>query len=452
MGKLGIPVAVLFLAGLSACSVNVGGGTDRCAPPRGGSDPLSAHDDKPVPTQVETLTAADAVTFALEYSPVLAAARKKLHQAAARSAQAGLWPNPTLEFEADGIPRRRFGLNTSENSVTLEQEIPLGGRLSAQSAAAAKEWEIEALGADAVSAAVRAEVETLFYKVLASQERVRIAEETLAINRELLDAIKARVEAGGAMMTDEIKARVETGQTALALARAQAALRLARRGLNLSIGLPELEVGRYEGDPEDIGDGTVAPGSAREALVGNPELKAAEKEKELAVEQLAIAQAERIPDVAVRFGGGRAVELEETEDGTNHETDYFYTLGISVPVPLFNNNRGAVREAMAGIDRAAAELKVREARLTAELEAELASYDQTVSEVRTFRDSILPDARQALELVRSGYEAGKFSCLELLDAQRTLVQARQAYADLLEAVHVSRIALKRLRGAAVDTP
>jgi cobalt-zinc-cadmium efflux system outer membrane protein len=69
----------------------------------------------------------------------------------------------------------------------------------------------------------------------------------------------------------------------------------------------------------------------------------------------------------------------------------------------------------------------------------------------TLKDTVLPEAEQAFSLSRQGYESGKFAYLEVLDAQRTLAEARLQFIEALQEYHTQRANVERLTATQLHT-
>jgi cobalt-zinc-cadmium efflux system outer membrane protein len=95
-----------------------------------------------------------------------------------------------------------------------------------------------------------------------------------------------------------------------------------------------------------------------------------------------------------------------------------------VPLPLFNRNGGAVLESLRRVDQAREEAAAERVRLQSELAQAHARLSAAHAETELARNEVTPGAEQAWLAARRGYELGKFGLLEVLDAQRTLFQAR----------------------------
>ncbi len=168
----------------------------------------------------------------------------------------------------------------------------------------------------------------------------------------------------------------------------------------------------------------------------NPDVARWRDEMALRRADVALEKAARIPDPILGIGSRRLRDL-----GANA-----LTAGISIPLPLFNRNQGAIREA---------EYKIKEAEEAQRAAAVLAHHmvadayqrlSLAYEEALALRDEILPAARESFVATQEGYREGKFDLLTVLDTQRTFFEATNQYIDALETYHVTRAEVERLIG------
>jgi len=139
----------------------------------------------------------------------------------------------------------------------------------------------------------------------------------------------------------------------------------------------------------------------------------------------------------VSLGAKRAEELGRDQA----------VVGLSIPLPLFDRNQGNLLEALRRADKARDELAATEVRLSTEIAQAHERLKALSLEVGTLQKEILPGAQSAYEAASKGYELGKFSFLEVLDAQRTFFQARSQYLRALADAHRAAADIDRVLGA-----
>ena len=121
-------------------------------------------------------------------------------------------------------------------------------------------------------------------------------------------------------------------------------------------------------------------------------------------------------------------------------------MGFSIPFPIFDRNQGNVLEAQRRADKARDELSVTEVRLSTEVTQNEERLKALLVEAQALQSEIMPGARSAYEAASKGFELGKFSFLEVLDAQRTFFQARAQYLRSLSDAHRTAAELERVLG------
>jgi cobalt-zinc-cadmium efflux system outer membrane protein len=172
-------------------------------------------------------------------------------------------------------------------------------------------------------------------------------------------------------------------------------------------------------------------------LSENPELarwaaEIAQREAALDVER-----SRRVPDVAIGAGYRRLSAIDANA----------LVVSASLGLPIFDRNRDAVREASARVNRALAEQRASEARVTTLLADAYRTLATARDEVTALASDVLPGARSAFDAVQEGYRLGRFGLLEVLDAQRTLVGANAQYLRALSDFHKAAADVERLVGA-----
>ena len=125
-------------------------------------------------------------------------------------------------------------------------------------------------------------------------------------------------------------------------------------------------------------------------------------------------------------------------------------MGLTIPLPIFNRNQGRILEARHLAAKARRDAETLANRLSAELASAHAAYMIARDEVAVFRDRIVPASKRALSQAREGYQAGKMSFLDLLDAQRTLARARLSLLGSIKDMNAARTTLWKIVGPEVE--
>ncbi|HYE75001.1 MAG TPA: TolC family protein, partial [Blastocatellia bacterium] len=168
------------------------------------------------PAQINrTLTINEAISWARQNHPLIAAARQRIAMATGDRLEAGLRPNPSLTFSGENFPLHRpeNGFNISRSIdwfATYSQTFETARKRELRVAVA--EGDINAAEAEvaAVERQVAYEVKTAFVQALLARSRVTLAREALTHFQQIVNLNEIRVQAGYTAEGDLIKARLET--------------------------------------------------------------------------------------------------------------------------------------------------------------------------------------------------------------------------------------------------
>jgi cobalt-zinc-cadmium efflux system outer membrane protein len=377
------------------------------------------------------LTLAEARVAALERNWDLLAAKSDLDLAEAQRVVAGAFPNPEVEATLEKLQIGRVTApRTRDGVIALSQLLEIGGKRGDRIRSAAA----GITSARAQFEFARAHLDAAVVKAYAA---TRVAEENVRIGRRSTESLARSAEiAGRRFEAGEISA-AERDQVEIAAGRfraethaAESALVRARTDLETLLGMP-----RYDADlvlADDLP--TMLPLAARretetpgEGVDARGDVRAAAAAVDGAEADLSLQKALRIPDPTF------LVQFErDLPDNPNT-----VGVGVSLPVPLFNRNKGGVR--VAEVARDSAQRRLAQAR--AEASGEIAAARGALSAAQLRRDlldtNLLPRAEKVQETVAFAYEKGGASLLELLEAERNLNELRLAAlgseADLLSA-------------------
>ena len=410
---------------------------------RGGPSPEpSVNKSVASPASDQVLTLLQALEWALMNSPDLAAASQGVLAAEGSTRQAHAWTNPELEVEAAefGGTGTRQGYDGAETSVRLTQPIELGGkrvtrRRVAQAEARLAGWDYEATRLDVLTQTKKA-----FVEVLLAQGQVALAESLLALAGDIQRAAAERVKAGKVPLLEETKAGVEVANARIVRDRAVRELDKARKHLAASWGETSPAFKEAGGDLETFRELPTAE-SLTALLDEAPEVARWKEEVAKARENVALEKAARIPDVNVSAGISRF-----EEDGS-----YAGTASLAFPLPLFDRNAGGLDAATRQVMRVEYEQRAARLAIMTELTEAHSQLESTRAEAQAIKADLLPGAEQALAAAQIGYREGKHGHLEVLDAQRTVSEAKAHYLDVLADYQKAVADVERLTGTPFET-
>lgn len=357
-----------------------------------------------------------AISRAVEGSPVLAAAKASLSAAEGLERQAGLLPNPEIGVEAENVggsgPYR--GTDSAEYTYSLSQKVEIGGKRGSRRSAAGAERAAISESLQATRLDLTRDVTIAYGEVLASGEKLKLVESRESLAKEVLANVGQRVGAARDPLIYKNQAEVALATTILERQKAQRDLTLAQRKLASFWGDAVLTesldptVLDASAEPEDL--------TTYQARLGNnPDLQRLNAVRDAREANLRLEKAQAIPDPTVSVG------LRDFRENREQAM----VVGMSLPIPVFDRNQGNV--ARAGAEVLQAEQEAKKARLDAEqaLHEAWQDWQSAHNEANELEKRIVPSAQEALTLSRQGYERGRFSFLEVLNAQRTLAEAQE---------------------------
>lgn len=379
------------------------------------------------------LTLEDALAVAELNHPLLRSARADTDAASGALMQAGARPNPELSLLQEGLSGRE-----RTSTALLNQTIELGGKRTARLDAAASRREASLAELDARTAALQADVISAFYGLLAAQRQLQVAEEAAQVAERSATIARKRVQAGKVPPVEATKAQVAVSAAHIEAsgARRQVAIAHERLATATGGGLPPERIAR--GDLDAVPTLEPLPQLLQRAESG-PALRVAHAQTSRAQAAIAVEQSRRIPDLTISAG----VKRITTSGAPINQA----VIGVSIPLPLFDTNRGALLEATHLASKASADEANARARARLDLAQAYADYETAAYDANRLRTEVLPAARDALDATSRGYELGKFALLDVLDTQRTLFQGRSQYVAALANAHRAYAELARLTGA-----
>ncbi len=396
--------------------------------------------DRPLaaaPTPSGEITLADAIAAALQGSPDLATLSYDVRSREALALQAAARPNPALGVELEDFAGTgdRKGFDSAQTTLSLAQLVELGGKRSARVQLAERETALAGWDFETRRLAVLTDTTKSFVAVLALQKRQDLVRELESLAAETLRSVASTVRAGAVSPVEEERARVTLERVQLEVVRSAKELDAARVWLAATWGESQA---RFEWVRGDLG--TLPPLPALDSLLAaapeSPELARWNAEVGQREAAIAVERARRIPDVTVSLGARHYAEGSDTG----------LVAGVSVPLPLFDRNRGNILDTRYRLARAQAERRLADVSVRTALTAGQRTLSIAHVEIEALRDRIIPRAERVFQETRRGYATGLFRYVEVLDAQRTLFDARRELLDALAAFHFAATDLERLTG------
>ena len=386
----------------------------------------------------DTLKLADLLAFAEAHSPDLRSAYARWEAAKEKIPQASSLPDARLTYGyfAEALQTRT---GPQEQKIGLSQTLPWFGKLSLRERMAAKE-------ADAVYQDYVARRLLLTQRIRSDFHEYAYLAQAIEINREHLDLLyimesvaAVRFRAGGLSQITLIQIQVEQGKIedrvrelealrAPLSSRIYAALGMAASGLlpwpsAREVALPEIDEGAFR----------------RSLLENNPSLRKLDLLRGKEDDSAKLAGRDFYPDITL------SVERIFIDGG-----DDPMAATISINLPIWRGRlKAARREAIKRQEGLKAALHDGAHQLSAELDLVLYHFRDAERKVGLYRNTLIPKAQQAIDVALKGFETGKVSFTDLLDAQRSLLAFQLAGERELANTHKRLAEIEALTGVDV---
>ena len=403
-------------------------------------------------SSARALTLRDVLDSTLARHPLAEAARARVRAAEGARTTARAFGNPVLSYDVENAP-----FPGSSSVVAMPRETMATGMLPLESLfqrwprARRADADVRAAAADALGAR-----QQLALDATRAYFRLALAQISVDVARDLqtwLDSVvvynRTRFEQGVAAEADLIRTELERDRAAAEATMHEANHARARAELAAFVGdssfAPTNLVVAIDDEPLRLpppgGNVPVAsPDVARADLSRRPDVRAARERVTASDASVTSEKSMIVRQLGATFGA------KWTEGTTS------MVAGLSMPFPIFDQNRGEIQRAAADRDVVAYELAARERMARAELagayEAARLLTDRVslLARATDGRPSFLTRADEARRIALGAYREGAVSLLQVIDAARTWGDSRRAFYETLFAQHESVALLLVARG------
>jgi cobalt-zinc-cadmium efflux system outer membrane protein len=478
MGVRGIrarAAGIAFLALVAGCAADTSRDVEAFDPRRSSAElelPPSVEADETTRAHVEDagrrisqgLTLEEAERIALEVNPTITAAAEVVNGAKANVWQQSLFTNPTFSFGKAEIPTKGFNPSgsgptplTSDNGsrsfsawdfrasatpFTLQKDFDVSGkRVARVDNAIEGERQTEAQFASAARQ-LKAQVRTAYAAILVAEKGLELAQEAFDMARKNVEILGNGAMGGKVLEGDSTAAESAEDRARIDLKQAELNLQNARIGFATLLGCPQATVGPLRGTLplEKLAEDMDAAATVKEALQRNADVIAAKRAVLAALANVRLQKRSTIPDITVQATYNRYI------------LDDFDTVGfnLSLPLPVFDQNRAQIAAAVANLHQAEAQDRSTELAVEQGVRSDLAQIATSRARIDAFEKVILPKARRSVTLTEESYQAGKVLYLNVIAARQNFNQQRQDYATELLAYETAMADLERLLGRSLE--
>ena len=399
----------------------------------------------PIPSR---LTLSEALAISRQNNPKLIELRAMADAADADRVTANRRPNPAFTFDAEGYPlfsaSRPSFVNGQELTFRLDQELEIAGRRDLRTGAAATAAEIARLEIDAGVRTVELSVKRTYLAAILAQEDRAVAQTSLEEIDRVIALNEDRLRLGDVSGAELRRVKVERLRFVDDVFSAELALRNAKSALLALLGASSLN------QSIELTEALAAPGPSTvvtpalgadavqalvtEALGRRPDVGAARRDVVRTETETRLQRALRSPNPTVGAGYRRDLGVNAV------------VFGITLPLPIFNQNQGGL--ARAGAEHRAAVARASAAETLARLDIQQAmnAVETNGARVEYIEREHLKNARESRDLTLESYRLGAAGLIDFLDAQRAFRETQRIYNRALYDRRISQFELAAALG------
>ena len=365
------------------------------------------------------------VADTVHHSPGLRRLQEEYEAAKARVIDAWLPRDPEVGVDVEGQPDLfRFNRRT-DNEYSVTQMIPFPSKLFLRGLVASKEADIAYRKYKDKEREVIWHIEEPYYKLKLYKKTLEVSEENRGLLEQILKSAKARYESNQGSQRDLLKTQIEMSKISVEVFNLKEKIHLEEAHISHVLNKPLPTVYVFpDASPRKPFDYSLEDLEKR-ALEKRAELKAMEEGIERAKLGRTLAATDWLPDITVRYEG-----RQFRGDDTIAENDTF--IGVTVPVWSLLKGVGGVWKS-AGFETNAAESMYVETRneIFLKIHEAYSRVKSSKNAIDVYENSILPQAKQEVQVLLASYEAGKADFLSLIESQKTLKEAEVEYQTAL---------------------
>jgi cobalt-zinc-cadmium efflux system outer membrane protein len=369
---------------------------------------------------------------ALNNNPGLSAGNSAVKAAEAEILQAGAILNPELEISSEN-----FGENAIE--VVLTQPIEIGGKRNARIQLARKALRAAELENDATRLGLEAEIIRRCVPILGLQKKIAVLDSLASVMGESLTDIKRRIQAGAAMEADALRTEMELDE-----------LLMEKAALNRQLNQQKKELAALWGNTDDADIQLAFTLNSAISLPQRPEIlkkihehpegKLLKLKQETAAAEIRQLKAEAFPELAISAGYLR----------NNEEDENAVIAGMSISLPLFNRNKGAILSKGHEVTAAGKKFQAFFVERTTKAGTILSEIENTTEAFSVLTEKLQPKAKNVYALLERYYKYGNISILEVLESRRNLLEINLRSIDLITENALLAADLMELTGISVQ--
>jgi outer membrane protein TolC len=392
-------------------------------------------------TQKNALTLEQSIAIALEQNPLILSSLNQYQASLARINQAKAWAQPSLNFDSD-LQKKLFNFpGSGESYFGVSQTIEFPGKIGVRGKIAAKESEEIFSDINLLKLDLTFQVKQAFYSLLLAEEKMKYAEQDLELAQDFLNKAELKHAAGAVAKVEVLRAHVEVSKAANAVRVAVNEVRLAKAQMNFFLARKKYDPLEIKGELKRRPVSLDLERLKQRAFSSRPEMRRIQFSREKESLRKKQAYLSYLPDFDLSLSRHRLAGEKTTWDFT-----------LSLPIPLFfwQPKKGEIAEAEALMKSLQNEADHLSNAISLEVEEAYMNALTASNQITLFEEQILTQAEEVYNMFLFSFQEGEIGGIELIDARRTLIEARKSYADALFNYDVTVAALEKSVGQSLE--
>ncbi len=368
------------------------------------------------------LTLDQCIAIALEQNPLILSSIQNHQASLARITQAKAFPQPSLEYNSDLQSQILNFAGSEESYIGARQIIEFPGRRALRTQIADREAQEIASDIDIIKLQLVFQVKQAFYSLLLAKEKHQYAKQDQELSEDYLKMAELKYSAGDVSRAEVLRARVEALKTANEVRVASNEVSLASATLNFFMARKRKEPLEVRGELKRIFIDMDIEKFQQEALTSRPELVRLRFSLEKEAYKQDQAKLNKWPDFDLGLSQHRISGMPST---------WSFTLSVPLSFLFTQHQKGEYEEARTNAAALRRELEHIQNSILLEVEEASINSLKARDQIQLYENDILPQAAEVYDMFMFSYQEGAISGIELIEARKTLNEARKSYADSL---------------------
>ncbi len=385
---------------------------------------LSAHTTVAATTHSFSL---DEITARVHsHHPALIAARLTVAEAQGRHLGAGRLANPTLSYDL----QNQSALTPQTGIISLAQSFPITQRLRLEKKLTAQLVTAAELEVEDAERRLIAEAKSHALRLIFLTRQRHLLKQQMTLAQTLADFASNRAEAGEVSPLDAKQVQLDSQKRHIDSRLLDAASVSLLGQLKPMLGLLASDTLHLTDQLPPLALPTTSSWQQR------PDYRLAQTKAAVAQTDQQLAKANRLPDLTTGFFA--AHEGQDLAPNQRERTS-FIGLRISIPLPFWNRNQGALQQTAASAERTRLETEALAIHIDSETSTARREMEAQAALVKEIRETLMPLAIQQSSEMEKAYQSGQAELLTVLRSRDQRFLLEYTALDAERDFHLARI-------------